>query len=89
MNGDISFETIDTYILECYSDNEIKSDQNHREAELLKEPSTNNRPVPAVVETETGESLLYLRCTSLTNHIEIHVWYSMAWLNLLLIRVLE
>uniref|UniRef100_K1Q9F3 Uncharacterized protein n=1 Tax=Magallana gigas TaxID=29159 RepID=K1Q9F3_MAGGI len=38
---------------ECYSDNEIKRDQNHREAELLKEPSTNNRPVPAVVETET------------------------------------
>lgn len=89
MNGDISFETIDTYILECYSDNEIKRDQNHREAELLKEPSTNNRPVPAVVETETGESLLYLRCTSLTNHIEIHVWYSMAWLNLLLIKVLK
>lgn len=56
MNGDISFETIDTYILECYSDNEIKRDQNHREAELLKEPGTNNRPVPAVVETETGES---------------------------------
>lgn len=56
MNGDISFETIDTYISECYSDNEIKSDQNHREAELLKEPGTNNRPVPAVVETETGES---------------------------------
>lgn len=60
MNGDISFETIDTYISECYSDNEIKSDQNHREAEPLKEPGTNNRPVTAAVETETGESILHV-----------------------------
>lgn len=60
MNGDISFETIDTYISECYSDIEIKSDQNNREAEPLKEPGTNNRPVTAAVETETGESILHV-----------------------------
>lgn len=55
MNGDIFFEIIDMYILECYFDNEIKSDQNYREVEFFKEFSINNWLVFVVVEIEIGE----------------------------------
>lgn len=89
MNGDIFFEIIDMYILECYFDNEIKSDQNYREVEFFKEFSINNWLVFVVVEIEIGEFLLYLRCMFFINYIEIYVWYSMVWLNLFLIRVLK
>lgn len=58
MNGDIFFEIIDMYILECYFDNEIKSDQNYREVEFFKEFSINNWLVFVVVEIEIGEFLL-------------------------------
>lgn len=55
MNGDIFFEIIDMYILECYFDNEIKSDQNYREVEFFKKFSINNWLVFVVVEIEIGE----------------------------------
>lgn len=86
MNGDIFFEIIDMYILECYFDNEIKCDQNYREVEFFKEFSINNWLVFVVVEIEIGEFLLYLRymflrCLFFINYIEIYVWYSVVWLN--------
>lgn len=66
---------------ECYSDNEIKRDQNHREAELLKEPSTNNRPVPSVVETETeyGADVAMGPCCCSKRHVTF-VWATLECL---------